>query len=133
MKASYQRARVFAAVGAVLLPVLSNVPLQVNASGWTVDVTRTLVTVIGLIVALLVSLEGVLHHREQWQNYRTTEQYLRAQRSLFENGVGEYDGLDADAAFKRLVLNVETAIKNENEVTLNVLTRVAAGAEKSSL
>jgi hypothetical protein len=65
----------------------------------------------------------VLHQREQWQNYRTTEQYIRGQKYLFENRVGEYSNNPLEESFKRFVTNIEAAIKNENEVTLNVLAR----------
>jgi hypothetical protein len=133
IKSKYLRGRVTAAVGAVTVPVLTNVSLDVRLAGHPVDLSRILVTAIGLTVAVLIALEGVLHHREQWKNYRTTEQYLRAHRIMFENGVGEYESLDPESAFRRLVLNVESAIKNENEVTLNVLTRVDNGSERGGV
>jgi hypothetical protein len=123
LKASFLRARVCTAIGAVLIPVLSTLRFPLAAFGTTVDLPRLAVSLVGVMVALLIALEGVLHHREQWKNYRTTEQYIRAQRHLFENRVGDYADGTLDEAFKKLVWNIESAIKNENEVTLNVLSR----------
>ncbi len=123
MKRLYIRERIVAATGAVLVPVISTLSWPLTVLDHTIDFARVAAAVISLGVALAIALEGVLHHREQWTNYRTTEQYIRAQKWLYETRVGEYAGLSDDEAFRRLVLNIEQAIKNENEVTLNVLAR----------
>jgi hypothetical protein len=72
----------------------------------------------------LIALEGVLRHREQWKNYRTTEQYLQTQKQLFVHKVGDYLKIDEAAAFKLFVNRIERAIAEENAITLNVLTKV---------
>lgn len=126
LKASFLRSRVGAAIGAVLVPVMSNIPLNWTLYGINLDVTRIMLSVIGVLVAILIALEGVLHYREQWKNYRTTEQYIRSQKYLFEHRVGEYSNGSLEEAFKTLVRNIETAIKSENEITLNVLARADA-------
>src|SRR4051794_7625431 len=91
LKARFLQARIATAAGAVLIPVLSTLSFSFTVYGYSVNLPRVIVSFVGLAVALLVALEGVLHHREQWKNYRTTEQYIRAQRYLFENRVGDYD------------------------------------------
>lgn len=80
-------------------------------------------------MALLIGLEGVLHYREQWKNYRTTEQYLTAQKNLFCNNVGDYSALSKEDGFKLLVNRVETSIAEENAITLNVLTKIDYGSK----
>ena len=130
MKKNYLRSRIMSAVGAVLVPIISNISATVTFAGSSYDVTRITVTVIGLAVALLIALEGVLHHKDQWVNYRSTEQYLTTQRNLFINKVGEYSTMDDEEAFKLFVSRVETAIAEENAVTLNVLSRTES--EKTS-
>jgi hypothetical protein len=132
MKKWHVRSRVLAAVAAVLVPAINPFSYEATVAGHPFDLVKAVVSVLSVAVALAVSLQGVLRHREQWQNYRTTEQFLSAQKVLFQNRAGEYDGLTDAAAFKRLVANVEQAIKNENEVTLNVLTRTANEAEGPS-
>lgn len=126
MKSRFFRARIITAVSAVLIPFLSNLSFSWTLLGVTVDVARVAVSLIGLVVALLVALEGVLRYREQWTNYRATEQYIGGQRQLFLNRVGEYAEGSPEDAFKLLVRNVERAIKEENEVTLNILSRADA-------
>jgi hypothetical protein len=81
------------------------------------------VSLLGLVVALLIALEGVLHYRDQWKNYRSTEQYIRGQKYLFQNRAGDYSVEPLEVAFKAFVVNIEYAIKEENEVTLSVLSR----------
>ena len=123
MKFRYQAVRVVTAVGAVLVPVLANLPGTLELGIYHLNASRILTTVISTLVAVLISLEAVFRHREQWRNYRTTEQYLRSQKILFEQRADEFEQLDDQSARRRLIANVESAIKGENEVTLEVLTR----------
>jgi galactokinase len=67
-------------------------------------------------------LESVYRYREQWKNYRSTEQLLGHERIYFETKVGPYSGLSESEAFTTLVARVESAIANENSATLNVMT-----------
>lgn len=124
MKAKYMQGRIASALSAVLIPVVTNIDWVVSYNGSSYDLSNISVTVLGTLVAVLISLEGVLHHREQWKNYRTTEQHLQTQKQLFVHRVGDYSALDDSKAFKLLVSRVESAIAEENSITLNVLTRV---------
>ena len=72
---------------------------------------------------MVVSLESVFHYREQWVNYRSTEQYLRKEYFLFTAKEGVYADLDAEVdAFRTFVERVEQAIGVENASTLQVMT-----------
>jgi hypothetical protein len=126
MKKKYLQGKIWAAVSAVLVPIITNlsIPHITIAANFVIDPSKMLATILSTIVALLIALESVLHHREQWKNYRTTEQYLTAQRNLFLNKVGDYSILTEEDGFKLLVNRVETAITEENAVTLNVLTKI---------
>jgi len=132
-KKKYLRGRVWAAIGAVIVPVLTNITLPSVSliDGYYISITKILVTIVSTAVALSIALEGVLHYREQWKNYRTTEQYLTAQKNLFCNNVGDYSGLSREDAFKLLVNRVETAITEENAITLNVLTKIDNGGRNA--
>jgi hypothetical protein len=132
MKNNYIRSRMIAAVGAVIIPILSNTSFTLTFEGNIIDVPKIAVTLIGLLVAILLAVEGILHHKELWQNYRATEQFLQAQSYLFRNRVDDYAGLGDEEAFKHLVSRVERAIKEENEVTLNVLARSDTGSTNTS-
>jgi Protein of unknown function (DUF4231) len=123
MKRRHLQNRSAAAVGAVLIPVVSNLNWQPQIHGTTIHVATLGASLIGLVVALILALEGVFHFKDQWQNFRGTEQYLLSQKYRFENGVEEYQALSAEDAFKLFVSRVEKAILDENNVTLNILGR----------
>ena len=123
MKKRHLQTKGTAAVGAVLIPVVSNLPWQLEFGGVTVDVSSGGASIIGLAVALILALEGVFHFKEQWQNYRGTEQFLLSQRFRFENRTDEYESLESEDAFRLFVKRVEDAILEENNVTLNILGR----------
>lgn len=126
MKRRHLQSRALAAIGAVLIPVAANLPWQVTIGDMTFHVAKVLSSIIGLIVALILALEGVFHFKDQWQNYRGTEQYLLSQKFRFENRVDDYQNLSDDNAFKLFVSRVEKAILDENNVTLNILGRAEA-------
>lgn len=130
-KARYLRMRAFTVVGGGLVPVVANIDIlhhvKMGEYG-PYDVGTALVTLVSLFVVVFVSLETVFHYREQWKNYRSTEQLLGHEEFLFRAGVGPYKGLEADDAFLLLVERVEDAIAAENIATLNVMTVAAEAA-----
>jgi len=105
--------RALTVVGGALVPVLVNVDL---------NEIEYVTTAISLIVVMLVSLEAVLHYREQWKNYRSTEQYLGHEVVYFQNRAGAYRELDDLGALQLLIDRVESAIASENAATLNTMT-----------
>ncbi|MFB7030638.1 MULTISPECIES: DUF4231 domain-containing protein [unclassified Streptomyces] len=113
MKAMHLRMRTVSVVGGALVPVFVNLEL---------GFARITATVLSVVVVAAVSLESVYRYREQWKNYRSTEQLLGHERVYFETKVGPYRGLSKREAFAVLVARVEKAIANENSATLNVMT-----------
>lgn len=85
---------------------------------------QAVTTVVSLVVAGAVSLESVFRYREQWKNYRSTEQTLGHERVYFLTRTGIYTGMDETTAFSTLVERVEATIANENAATLSVMTQV---------
>ncbi len=120
-KGRYLWMRAFTVIAGGIVPVLVNVETSINnLIGY--PVMRTIVTVISLFVVVAVSLESVFHYREQWKNYRSTEQMLGHEQFEFLAKVGVYKGLPLDDAFKLFVERIEDAISSENAATLNVMT-----------
>ncbi|MEU3399135.1 DUF4231 domain-containing protein [Streptomyces filamentosus] len=113
MKAMHLRMRTVSVVGGSLVPVFVNVDAPF---------ARVTATVLSVVVVAAVSLESVYRYREQWKNYRSTEQLLGHERVYFETRVGPYRELSRREAFTVLVARVEKAIANENAATLNVMT-----------
>ena len=107
-------------VGGATVPVLVNLDFPfINYA----------TTVISLMVVIFVSLESVFHYREQWKNYRSTEQYLGHEQIRFLTKVGPYKELEARGAFRLFVERVESAIAAENSATLNIMTFAPEGRE----
>jgi|SRR5271166_1170434 len=132
MKTKYLRMRALSVVGGSLVPVLINVPYHANLAG--VSVVQVVVTLISLCVVISISLENVFHYREQWKNYRSTEQLLGHEKFFFRTRVGRYHGISDEDAFRVLVERVEDAVAAENAATLNTMTTAseASDAGKSS-
>lgn len=129
MKSRYLRMRAFSVVGGGLVPVLINVPSQYTILG--ASVIQVIVTVISLLVVVGVSLESVFHYREQWKNYRSTEQLIGHEKFLFRSRVGRYRGLSDEDAFRLFVERIEESISIENSATLNVMTMASETVEST--
>lgn len=114
-KKLYLRMRATTVIGGALVPVLVNVQIEY---------VNVLTTIISLIVVLLVSLESVYHYREQWTNYRSTEQSLRHEYFLFTSKGGVYASKNRAAAYQYFVERVEDLISSENASTLKVMSSI---------
>jgi len=113
-KKTYLGMRSFTVIGGALVPVLINLP-SFKGMDW-------ITTFISLVVIVLVSLESVFHYREQWKNYRSTEQFLAKEYFNFTTGEGPYKEMEKNDAFMEFVDRVENTIASENASTLNVMT-----------
>src|SRR3981081_596988 len=97
-KSRYMAMRGSSVVLGALVPVLVNLQFAF---------VSYLTTFASLIVVVFVSLESVYHYREQWKNYRSTEQYLGHEAIYYTSRIGPYKGMDDQAAFETLVDRVE--------------------------
>jgi hypothetical protein len=66
---------------------------------------------LGVVVAVLASLLGLLHFQEHWIEYRATAESLRREKFLF---LTQTDPYDKDDAFHLLVQRVEALLSKEN-------------------
>ncbi len=121
-KSNYLRTKITSGLFAVLVPVVANVN-QVPFFGDVTLYSNVLVTIMGTFVAVMLALENVLKYKDQWVNYRSTEQFLTREKILFDSRSGPYISLDEEAACHRFIGVCEDAIQNENLATLNILTR----------
>jgi hypothetical protein len=129
-KARYLNMRKFSVVAGAIVPVLINVDGVLMFRG--LSVIKVVVTVLSVLVVISVSLESVLHYREQWKNYRSTEQQLGHEHMMFMSGIGKYKELPAKEAFALFVEKVEELIASENAATLNIMTVAAETAQQSN-
>jgi hypothetical protein len=120
-KGRYLRMRAFTVVAGGIVPVLVNVETNINTViGY--PIMKAVITVISLPVVVTVSLESGFHYREQWKNYRSTEQLIGHEQFQFLARVGAYKDVAPDKAFQIFVGRIEDAISSENSATLNVMT-----------
>lgn len=117
----YLRMRAASVIGGAVVPVLINIHFDVASFEMIVDILTTLIS---LVVVVFVSLESVFHFREQWKNYRSTEQLLANEYFKFVSGEGPYKINDQREAFLKFVNRIESAIERESASTLNVMTTV---------
>jgi hypothetical protein len=122
-KTRYLRVQATTVIGGALVPVLVN--LNVGENDTALAALKFGTTIISILVVILVALEGVLHYREQWVNYRSTEQFMRREYYLFTAGEGLYAAVDAEdnaQALRRFVERIESALSAESASTLQILT-----------
>jgi hypothetical protein len=131
-KTRYLRVQAATVVGGALVPVLVNIDLAAFAYG--PQILRGATTAISILVVILVALEGVLHYREQWVNYRSTEQFMRKEYYSFVAADGLYEsvGDDSAAALRKFIERVEQAMSAENASTLQILTSTSDASPKES-
>ena len=108
-KTWYLRMRVGSLVSASGVSALINVP-----SRWALPVA----TALSVVTLILIALDGTLRLRDQWENYRYTEQYIDREKHLYAAGAGPYKDLDPALAFSSFVERIEWAIGAENSTTL---------------
>jgi hypothetical protein len=116
-KKKYQSMQAATVLGGAVVPILINI----SDETWMKYVN----SVISLGVIVLISLETVYHFREQWKNYRSTEQLIAKEYFNYVSGEGPYRNLSPKDAFLQLVERVENAIESENASTLNVMTTLS--------
>jgi len=115
-KAKYLIMRVIAVVGAALVPVFLN----------AFPTHQLITTGISILVVLSVSLEGILHYKEQWRNYSATSSALEHEFYALKTTTPPYDTVIPEQTFKLFAQRVEETINQEVSTTLNV---VAGGTD----
>jgi len=115
LKSYYLTMRALSVVGGAIVPVLVNLPIHAPYKDY-------LTTMMSLVVVSMVALESVYHHREQWKNLRSAEQFIAGEKYRFRTSQGPYRKLDPKDAFLLFVQRIEDAIAAENVATLNTMT-----------
>jgi len=114
-KNRYLWMRGLAIVAGAFVPVLVNISIPYNSY---------VTTLLSLSVVILVSLEGVLHYRERYRNYRSTSNALAQECYLMFMRASPYDKCTADTTKLRaeFVKRTEGYISREVASTLNTMT-----------
>jgi uncharacterized protein DUF4231 len=91
-------------VGAAIIPFLS------GFAGESLPIKIT-IGALGVVVAVIASLLGLLQLQERWIQYRATAESVRREKFLF---LTQTDPYDKDDAFHLLVQRVEALLSKEN-------------------
>lgn len=102
--------RAYEVLAIAALVAAGTVPLTV-AVGWP----EWLAAGAGAAGTLLIGLQALFKHQENWLRYRSTAEGLRRERSLWETGVGPYAGGPSGAVVAALVERTEALIAGEHE------------------
>jgi uncharacterized protein DUF4231 len=112
---AYRLVKLTIATGAVLVPIVNNLPLSFS---------KSLTTIIGIVVAVCVAYENVYKHRERFISYAGRAVFLEKEEQLFLNRVGDYANLDDEKATKKFIGRVESNFAGEATSLLKVTTQV---------
>ena len=100
----FKRLRFAEIVAAATIPFLS------GFAGNSLPI-KIAIGALGVVVAVIASLFGLLHLQEDWIEYRATAESLRREKFLFLTQTEPYD---KDDAFHLLVQRVEALLSKEN-------------------
>jgi Protein of unknown function (DUF4231) len=100
----FKRLRFAEIVAAATIPFLS------GFAGDSLPI-KIAIGALGVLVAVIASVLGLLHLQEHWIEYRATAESLRREKFLF---LTQTDPYDKDDAFHLLVQRVEALLSKEN-------------------
>lgn len=113
----FKRLRFAEIVAAAIIPFLS------GFAGDSLPMKIAIGT-LGVLVAVIASVLGLLHLQEHWISYRATAEALRTEKFLFLTQTAPYDKEDA---FHFLVQRVEALLSKENTEWLQSLVKPSKG------
>ncbi len=99
----HQYLLVFSTVGALIVPVLLNIP----------NVPKLVPTILSVLVSVALALDNVYHFGDNWRSFRQTLEELKVERVYFEAGISPY--ADAQAAFQLFVEKCEAIMRAEGK------------------
>src|SRR5205809_1237369 len=100
----FKRLRFGEIVAAAIIPFLSGFA----GNSFSIKIA---IGALGVVVAVIASLLGLLQLQEHWIEYRATAESLRKEKFLFLTQTEPYD---KDDAFHRFVQRVESLLSKEN-------------------
>lgn len=117
----FKRLRFAEIVAAAIIPFLS------GFAGDKLPI-KIAIGVLGVVVAVIASLLGLLHFQEHWISYRATAEALKTEKFLFLTQTQPYDKEDA---FHLLVQRVETLLSNESAEWIRSVTKPPEGENRA--
>ncbi len=124
--------RTFAVLGGCVTPVLVNLQALFSSASLDHPPLRIALTGVSLAVGITISLEGVFHFQERWRAFRTTEEILAHERTVFSTHTGPYHNLSEEDAFALFVNRVENIVVSDGAMNLQMLTATREPGHKTT-
>lgn len=121
-KIAFQAFSITIGLGSLLIPVFVNLP------GITIVTIQWGTTVVGLIVAGLISIEKVLNLREKWVIYNSMSLFIDKEYHFYIHKIRDYKRLEDEDAFNLYVDNIETELTRQHFELLHKEARSDAGS-----
>ena len=102
----FRRLQLVSIVAAAAIPFLTG-----YVSGDWGLMFQVLVGALGVLVAVITGVLGLMKYQENWIAYRATAEALKSEKYRFLAGAPPYDGA---SPFKTLVVRCETLLREEN-------------------
>jgi hypothetical protein len=106
---------VVAIISSALIPVVLNLDF-INSNA-----VPLIASLLSVLVIICLGIESLFGFRQQYRNYKNSEDLLRREKYLFENQAGPYSN-DGETNNKLLVERVEALILKEREDTSQKIT-----------
>jgi len=117
----FKRLRFTEVLAAAIIPFLSGFASESLA-------IKIAIGVLGVVVAVIASLLGLLRFQEHWISYRATAEALKAEKFLFLTQTQPYDKEDA---FHLLVQRVEVRLSKESSEWLQSMVKSPEGKSRA--
>jgi Protein of unknown function (DUF4231) len=117
----FRRLRFAEIVAAATIPFLS------GFAGNSLPI-KIAIGALGVVVAVIASLLGLLHLQEHWIEYRATAESLRREKFLFLTQTEPYD---KDDAFHLLVQRVEALLSKESTEWVQSMMKPRKGEKRA--
>jgi hypothetical protein len=117
----FRRLRFAEIVAAATIPFLS------GFAGNSLPI-KIAIGALGVVVAVIASLLGLLHLQEHWIEYRATAEWLKKEKFLFLTQTEPYDKGDA---FHLLVQRVEALLSKESTEWVQSMVKPPKGEKRA--
>jgi hypothetical protein len=77
------------------------------------DLVRLISSILGGIIVVITAVMQLHKYQENWIVFRTTQELLKKEESLYLNDAGDYTGLDPEKKKRLLVERVESLVSAE--------------------
>ncbi|MBC6721369.1 DUF4231 domain-containing protein [Treponema sp. Marseille-Q4130] len=106
-KNCYYVSKFFEICSGVSIPLISGHFMDKNWAG-------LVIAILGVLIAISASMNGVIKYQEKWIYYRTTIEQLKREREFFLTRTGVYLEKELPSSFNLFVENCENIMSSEN-------------------